>query len=172
MTTKTQIATKESKVSRRSKSDVEAYRKQLQGKHTRPGHIYVTLLGLDVFEANELMNRVEKGFSFRTLENLRRSIGLAMSDLAELVSISPRTLSRRKEEGRLHPDESDRLLRLSRVFGKALELFEGDARVAREWLSAPQPALGGAIPLVLTKTDIGAREVENLIGRLEHGVFS
>jgi putative toxin-antitoxin system antitoxin component (TIGR02293 family) len=95
-----------------------------------------------------------------------------MSRLAEVVDIRPRTLSRRKEEGRLEPDESDRLLRASRVFGRALELFEADAAEARAWLARPQRALGGAVPLDLLRTELGAREVEDLIGRLEQGVFS
>ena len=58
------------------------------------------------------------------------------------------------------------------VFGRALELFEGDARVAERWLSSPKRALGGAVPYELAKTEAGVREVEGLIGRLEHGVFS
>ena len=69
------------------------------------------------------------------------------------------------------PDESDRLLRASRVFGRALELFEGDPEAARRWLGLPQPALGGATPLAFARTEAGAREVEDLVGRLEHGVF-
>ena len=59
-----------------------------------------------------------------------------------------------------------------RVFGRALELFEGDSQAAERWLSSPRAALGGATPLELAKTEAGAREVEALIGRLEHGVFS
>ena len=92
--------------------------------------------------------------------------------MAELVQIKPRTLDRRKNEGRLQPDESDRLLRAAKVFGKAIALFEGDVPFAKEWLSSRQAALGGAVPLEMAKTDVGAREVEDLIGRLEHGVFS
>ena len=59
-----------------------------------------------------------------------------------------------------------------RVLGKALELFEGDSRAAERWLSSPKAGLGGAVPSELAKTEAGAREVEALIGRLEHGVFS
>jgi putative toxin-antitoxin system antitoxin component (TIGR02293 family) len=54
----------------------------------------------------------------------------------------------------------------------ALDLFEGDAGAARSWFSAPAPALANRTPLEVSSTDVGAREVENLIGRLEHGVFS
>ena len=58
------------------------------------------------------------------------------------------------------------------VFGRALKLFEGDSRAAERWLSSPKRALGGAVSSELAETEAGAREVEALIGRLEHGVFS
>ena len=86
------------------------------------------------------------------------------------MAIPARTLARRKVEGRLHPEESDRVLRAARVLGRALELFEGDAAAAREWLRTPQVALGGERPLSIIGTDLGVREIENLIGRIEHGV--
>jgi len=57
------------------------------------------------------------------------------------------------------------------LFGLALALFEGDPAVAADWLTRPQPGLGGAVPIDLAKTGLGAREVETLLGRLEHGVF-
>ena len=81
-------------------------------------------------------------------------------------------MTRRKRDGRFLPDESDRLLRASRLFGKTLELFETDRDTATEWLTTAQPALGGAVPIDLAKSEVGAREVERLLGRLEHGVFS
>ena len=81
-------------------------------------------------------------------------------------------LTRRKQEGRFLPDESDRLLRATRIYAKSLDLFEGDRNAAIEWLTNLQPALGGAIPFDIARTEIGAREVEALIDRLEHGAFS
>jgi putative toxin-antitoxin system antitoxin component (TIGR02293 family) len=66
--------------------------------------------------------------------------------------------------------EPDRLIRLAGLFGRALDLFEGDAGAAREWLTTPQRALRYVAPLELGTTDIGATEVENLIGRPEYGI--
>ena len=43
---------------------------------------------------------------------------------------------------------------------------------ARRWLLTPQRALVGAIPLEIAKTEVGAREGEQIIGRLEQGVFT
>jgi putative toxin-antitoxin system antitoxin component (TIGR02293 family) len=67
-----------------------------------------------------------------------------------------RTLHRRKQQGRLAPNESDRVLRVSRVFGKAVELFEGDAEAGRRWFSTPAKPPGGERPVTLAQTDLGS----------------
>ena len=115
---------------------------------------------------------MREGFSYSALERFRRTAALSAVAVAELLQIPPRTFHRRKEEGRLRPDESDRLLRFSRLFGKTLELFEGDVDAARAWLSSPLAALGGARPIELAQTEPGTGDVDDLIGRLEHGIFA
>ncbi len=133
---------------------------------------YILLLGLNVGQTSELLKLIKLGLGYNSWENFIRNTDLRKEDAVNLVRISPRTLSRRKEEGRLHPDESDRLIRAARIFALTSELFDGDADSARRWLKAAQPALGGSTPIEYASTDIGAREVEALIGRLEHGVPS
>jgi putative toxin-antitoxin system antitoxin component (TIGR02293 family) len=86
--------------------------------------------------------------------------------------LPPRTLARRKSSGRLSSDESEKLLRLSAVFEQAVDLFEGDRAGALKWLTTPKKTLENETPLAYSRTELGAREVEELIGRLEHGVFS
>jgi putative toxin-antitoxin system antitoxin component (TIGR02293 family) len=151
--------------------DVDRFRQFLQQGAPGP-HSYVILLGLETFDAPALLRTVEKGFLYRTFERFQRNIGLPFERVIRLVDIPRRTLTRRKREGRFLPDESDRLLRASRLFGKTLALFEGNREAATDWLTTAQTALGGALPIDLARTDVGAREVETLIGRLEHGVFS
>jgi putative toxin-antitoxin system antitoxin component (TIGR02293 family) len=51
-------------------------------------------------------------------------------------------------------------------------LFEGDREAASQWMATSLPALGGSTPNDVLKTDSGVRDVENLIGRIEHGVYS
>ena len=133
---------------------------------------YVALLGLREFDTPTLHKKVERGLAFGTVLKIIRLMALPMQVLADLLLIPPRTLQRRRAGGRLEPDESDRLLRLSRIYGRALELFEGDNRAALEWLQSPVVALGGTSPLTLSRSEPGAREVERLIARLEHGVFA
>ena len=133
---------------------------------------FVALVGLREDDPIAIFKAVQKGLSFSALETFQRRSGLSTSEVADAIVITGRTLARRKELGRLEPEESDRLLRVARVFAKALDLFEGDADPARAWLSAPQRALRGVAPLVLARTDLGAREVEALVDRLEHGVLT
>lgn len=156
-------------------ADLSRFREEAVTPETgrgRGANSYVLLLGLEPLDTAGLVERVKEGFSYGALERFKANVGLSRDAVADLVQIKPRTLDRRKERGRLEPDESDRLLRVSRVFGQAIGLFEGDVEAAKRWLSSPKRALGGAVPLEVAKTEIGAREVENLIGRLEHGVFS
>jgi putative toxin-antitoxin system antitoxin component (TIGR02293 family) len=119
-----------------------------------------------------LISEVERGFSFSSLRELESRSGVSVSMIASIIGIPERTLARRRIAGRLTPEESERLLRVSTVFEKAVELFDGDVAAAVQWLMTSQKALGRKTPLTYVRTELGAREVENLIGRLEHGVFS
>lgn len=137
-------------------------------RFTSPG----ASLGLAATSPGELIRQVERGFSFKALRQLESYSGLAVSVIASVVGIPERTLARRRAAGKLKPEESERLLRVSTVFEKAVELFEGDVPAAVRWLSTPKKAFDDQSPLAYARTELGAREVENLIGRLEHGVFS
>jgi putative toxin-antitoxin system antitoxin component (TIGR02293 family) len=97
---------------------------------------------------------------------------LPLEEVATLVRISLRTLARRKREGKFNFDESERLFRLTTVLDRALELFEGDEAAARRWLQKRRPIFDNQSALELAKSEIGAGEVKDLIGRLEHGVFT
>jgi putative toxin-antitoxin system antitoxin component (TIGR02293 family) len=118
------------------------------------------------------LKALEKGLPFSTLEHFQRESGLGTLAIAKILRIPQRTLSRRKAAGRLTGLESERLLRLADLYQKTLDLFEGDADAARNWLGTPNRALGRLPPLALAESEIGARAVEDLIGRLEHGVYS
>lgn len=148
--------------------NVVRLREQLGSPHSQ--YFYVTLLGLRTFEASALHQRVSEGFSFEALEKVRRALDCSMTQFAALLGIPTRTLARRKEAKRLHADESDRLLRVARLTGLTFQLFEGGVEETRSWLFTPHPALDNHAPIQFATTDVGAREVEHLIGRLEHGI--
>ncbi len=133
-----------------------------------PGRI----LGLKAENPGELIRQVERGFSFNTLRSMESHAGISVARIAAIIGIPERTLARRKTEGRLTSDESERLLRISRVFENTVDLFEGDSTNALKWLTTPKKSFESQTPLAYSRSELGAREVENLMVRLEHGIFS
>ena len=100
---------------------------------------------------------------------LRETLAVSDSRLSAIIRISQRTIKRRLRDGRFHPDESERLIRVAKLTERAQEVFQ-DLDSAREWLKSPQFALGGEIPLEYADTEPGAQVVEDVLGRLEHGI--
>src|SRR5258707_2011431 len=119
----------------------------------------------------QLIRRIQKGLPFAELEALRKDLDLPLDQLAGKLSISRATLHRRKNAGRLSPEESDKVIRFSRLLEKATDLF-GNLETGRAWLTLLQYGLGGAVPLDYAGTEAGAREVENLLGRIKYSVYS
>ncbi len=98
--------------------------------------------------------------------------GLLTADELYGLVIPRRTLERRHDAGQpLTVVESDRLLRAVRVVVRAVEALDS-AEKAQRWLRTPNRALRGERPISLLETDIGARMVERVLGRIEHGVHS
>lgn len=119
-----------------------------------------------------IAEQIQEGLAYRKVQVLQEALGVSAQEIAGAIGASPRTLARRKEEGVLTPEESDRLVQLGVLFDEALELFEQDVAGARDWFKRPNRALDETTPLEAANTFIGAREVQRLIGRLEHGVFA
>ena len=129
-------------------------------------------LGLKVSRTDQLIDQVQHGLSFKALVSLEAMSGMTASEIALIIGIPARTLARRRVAGKLAPDESERLLRIATVFEKAVGLFEGDVPAALAWLRTPRKALGQKSPWSYARSELGAREVLDLIGRLEYGVFT
>lgn len=130
------------------------------------------LIGIKTADNLKLAKKVEAGFSFDALEKLGTTTGLPLESLRVAVRITPRTLTRRRKEKKLSPEESDRLVSVSRLLAQTFELFEGNTEAGLTWFQSQNRALGGQSPIEAAATETGTREVENLIGRLEHGVFT
>ncbi len=124
------------------------------------------------FPPAKLIAVVQAGLPFRELEDLQSCLDMPSEKLAPMLGISKATFHRRKgAAGRLPPAVSDRVVRYARLLGQASRVFD-NLEAAKRWLHAPQVGLGGAVPLSYASTEIGAREVENLLGRIENGVFT
>lgn len=118
-----------------------------------------------------IIGQIQAGLPPLAFEHLSEATGVSADELAELVYISRRTVARRKENGEpLDPATSERLVRLALLYARVVEVI-GDAQLAQGWLRTPREAFSGKTPLQLAQTELGAREVEDLLLRVEHGVF-
>lgn len=130
-----------------------------------------TLLTDSEIRIPTLIEAIENGLPIAEFVKMRNCLGLPDKDLAMYIRIPKSTLAVRKKKGRLSFEESERLYRIQRLYLKALDVF-GNAEHAKKWLKEKAYGLGDVSPLEFAKTEVGAREVENLLGRIEHGVFS
>jgi putative toxin-antitoxin system antitoxin component (TIGR02293 family) len=130
------------------------------------------VLGKVIRNANDLAQMVRRGLPAISVAALADKLDVGNAVLSRKLGIPQRTLSRRlSRRARLTAAESDRTARLARVYANAVEMI-GDEGKAVEWLRTPNRALGGERPLDQLDTDLGARTVEDILGRIAYGVYS
>ncbi len=120
---------------------------------------------------DEALVRIRQGLPVDEFEALSAMLEMPPEAFAQVLGISRSTLMRRRKAGRLDMQESDRLVRYARLFGQAVHVLREEPAAAR-WMKRSARALGGETPLQFAETEIGAREVERVLGRIEHGVFN
>jgi putative toxin-antitoxin system antitoxin component (TIGR02293 family) len=121
--------------------------------------------------SKELIATIQHGLPVSNFQGIAKAMGITIDYLCEVTGITLRTLRRRKQQGRLTAQESDRVYRVSNVFNCAVTVF-GGAAPARTWIREPLVALSGSTPLEYCGTEIGTREVEDILGRIQYGDFS
>jgi putative toxin-antitoxin system antitoxin component (TIGR02293 family) len=129
------------------------------------------VLGRNLASHRDLCEAIREGFPPAVVEELMQASGLTLKELAESLDLSARSLQRRRRSGRLARFESDRLYRLARVLALAQQSL-GDRTSAARWLKRCNRALGGIAPISAMDTELGARQVENVLGRIAYGGIS
>jgi len=143
-------------------TELQAVVKELGGHQT---------LGRTLSNERDLREAIREGFRSAVVEELMRASGLSLKELAESLDLSPRSLQRRRRSGRLARFESDRLYRLARIVALARQNL-GNQELAMRWLKRANRALGGLAPIAAIDTEPGARQVENVLGRIAYGGIS
>ncbi len=143
-------------------NELRAVVKELGGQHA---------LGRNLSTDRDLRDAIREGFPPAVVEELMRSSGLTLKELAESLDLSPRSLQRRRHGGRLARFESDRLYRLARIVALAHQSL-GNQTLVMRWLRKSNRALGGIAPIAAIDTELGARQVENVLGRIAYGGIS
>ena len=120
----------------------------------------------------DLHTLTREGLPVGTLPILAGELDVERKQLARMVGVSDRTLSRRLAgEQRLSAEESDRTMRVARVVAYATDVLGSIQKVAA-WMKSPNRALEGQQPLELLDTDAGVRSVETVLGRIDYGIYS
>jgi len=141
-------------------------------KPSRASRIPWCSLAGGVKSRRDALKVVQQGLTIADFEELTTMLDVSHATLCDIALIAQRTFSRRKKSGEsFKPDESDRILRIARLFDRGVAVL-GSAEEARSWFKTSQRALGQKTPLDFMATEIGGREVEDLLCRIEHGVFS
>jgi putative toxin-antitoxin system antitoxin component (TIGR02293 family) len=126
----------------------------------------------DITDRVKMASLVAHGIPAQLALDLATRLNISQDKLSALICLPKRTLHRRIEHGELlKQDESERVLRLLNLYARAVEVFEDKDRATR-WFSSRPKTLGGKTPLEFMATEPGARWVEDVLGRIEHGVFS
>lgn len=116
------------------------------------------------------MKIVKEGIPFAFLQRFARHVGETDNNVLAKIGVTGGTVDRRRKAEILKPDESDRLYRLARVTEMAERVLE-DPIKARDWLKIKNRALGGVTPFSLLDTEPGVVMVEDVLNRIEFGVY-
>jgi putative toxin-antitoxin system antitoxin component (TIGR02293 family) len=122
-------------------------------------------------DATEMLELVRAGLPYQALASMRERLNLSLPEAAILLHVPLRTLARRRHDRKLDAGESDRLYRLARIAAQAVDVLGSEEKAAM-WLRRPNRALNGGVPLGLLDTDLGSRQIEDILGRIAHGVVS
>lgn len=127
-----------------------------------------TVLGAGIDARIDLVGLIRRGLPIATAEFVLDSGRLTLSEVDRIV-MPRKTLANRRRLGTLTAEQSDRLMRVAHVLAMAEETF-GSREKAGIWMRRQTAPLDGEAPLNLLDTDVGARAVEALLGRVAYGI--
>lgn len=134
--------------------------------------VLLNLLDSKTAKPGNLVEMTRKGISYSTVKRVADRYDLNLDYLSVILGTSKRTLARRAQRGEpLSPVESDRLIRFLRIAAHAEEVFESREK-AIAWLKADNRALGDQAPMDLLDTDAGTEQVDEVLTRIDYGVYS
>ena len=105
------------------------------------------------------------------LNRLAHQLGVTLKELAPLLQRSESTLHRLRQQTTLAGPTAERVELLSGIIQHGLRVYGGDESALRDWLRYPLGELDGRTPLQTLTTIAGFTQVDDVLGRIEHGVF-
>jgi putative toxin-antitoxin system antitoxin component (TIGR02293 family) len=118
----------------------------------------------------EQISMIHVGIRPALFTKMAKHIGMPQKGLAETLKLNERTLRNRSPHQRLTQAESEKSLRVARVYAKAMGALGGDEN-AKKWIVSPIKSLGNRRPIDFLETDVGTQEVLNVLNAIEWGVY-
>jgi len=119
----------------------------------------------------QIIDRAREGLAGTEAERIAVLLAISDKEMARLLNLSVATFHRQVKMGRLDAITSERLLLLERLGESGASVFQDNNKFTR-WLRRPLRILGDRTPLDLLDSATGIQLVEDLLGRIEYGVYS
>ena len=129
------------------------------------------LLSVSSLDDMGLIRLSRNGVRKSSLKVLSGYLGITMDEMSTLLHTSYRNIQRKNNNELLDVYKSERVIEITRVVSKGLELF-GTSDNLQQWLHSSIMSLGGKKPIDLLDTSFGVHMILKLLGRIEHGVYS
>lgn len=112
------------------------------------------------------------GITKASIDELTHYVGVSKKSMAEdILNISVKTLERKDPKDKLDKRTSSHALEIAKVMQHAFEIFEDEEKV-RQWLNRANKALNNLRPVQLLSTLTGINMVNDILTRIEEGVYS
>lgn len=118
-----------------------------------------------------LITLIKSGVTRQSLDDLMLATGLSLSDIADCMHMTERTLRNYTPQTRLGPEQSERAIEIGKLYELGSETF-GSLASFRSYMDSHVMALGGRKPKEFLDTSVGIEFLKDELGRIQHGVFA
>ena len=131
----------------------------------------VEVLHKKITNQMDLIDLGRMGVPKYALMSLTKYLNLSIKQIAELLSVTERTIQRYPLEKHFNRTISEQILHIAQVVAKGTRIF-GDRENFLSWVKHPNKAFANNIPMNLFSSRFGTEMISDELGRIEHGVFS
>lgn len=136
-----------------------------------PAVAFITLPGIKVNTDIQFIQAARTGIKTGFLLYLGELLSFSLTELSKVIHVSLRTLQRYHPDHVLDADASAKVIQLSMLESRGMRVF-GHQGAFNTWLKLPMPDLGGETPFDFMDTPFGFKVLDQILGRIEQGIFA
>lgn len=125
----------------------------------------------DITSRMDLIDLSNRGITKDALLCLAEYLSLSVSQIAQLLSVTERTIQRYSRQQRFNRVVSEQILQIAEVVARGVEIF-GDKEKFLSWMKTPNFTLNNITPASLLSSRFGNEIVLDELGRIDYGVIS